>query len=209
MMRTALLLTLPLLAACGARRLPDDLLRRLPYQTRIELLEAENELALVRDRVDESANDRTRAREALRRARARLDAAEDEEARAPDTVSREVAQLALEEARARVEHLRAKQRLQGELHAVEEHAWRCALDRFELARLLAARKVKLAGSEALEPREFEAQAAECEAEVKAERAALTGAQAAERTAREAWEARKAALAKRTFDARASPYVEAL
>jgi hypothetical protein len=33
--------------------------------------------------------------------------------------------------------------------------------------------------------------------------------AQEKTAREAWEVKKAALAKKTFDARASPYVENL
>lgn len=211
-MKRILLLTLPLLAACGpayGRRVPDKLVQRLPYETRIELLEAENALALSIDKVDESANEIARARDNIRRAKSRLGAAEDEEDRAPDATAREVAKLAIEEARARVEYLRARQRLNVGLHEVEQLALRCAFARFELSRLTAARKAKVEGSEALEPKDFEEQVAECEADVKAERAELAEDTSEEKAAREAWEVKKAALAKKTFDARASPYVEAL
>ncbi len=211
-MKRILLLILPLLAACGpayGTRVPDRLVQRLPYETRIELLEAENALALSIDKVDESANEIARARDNIRRAKSRLAAAEDEEDRAPDATSREVAKLAIEEAEARVEYLRARQRLNVGLHEVEQLALRCAFARFELARLTAARKAKVEGSEGLEPKDFEEQVSECEAEVKAERAELAEGSAEEKAAREAWEVKKAALAKKTFDARASPYVEAL
>lgn len=211
-MKRILLLTLPLLAACGpaySMRVPDRLVQRLPYETRIELLEAENALALAIDKVDESANEIARARDNIRRARSRLSAAEDEEDRAPDATSREVAKLAIEEAEARVEYLRARQRLNVGLHEVEQLALRCAFARFELSRLTAARKAKVEGSEGLEPKDFEEQVAECEADVKAERAELAEDTSEEKAAREAWEVKKAALAKKTFDARASPYVEAL
>lgn len=211
-MKRIVLLTLPLLAACGpayGTRVPDRLVERLPYETRIELLEAENDLALAIDKVDESANEILRAREHLRRAKSRLEAAEDEEDRAADATAREVAQLAIAEAEARVKYLRAKQRLNVGLHDVERLALRCAFARFELARLTAARKAKVEGSESLDPKDFEQQVAECEAEVKEERADLAEDISEEKAAREAWEARKAALAKKTFDARASPYVEEL
>ena len=211
-MKRILLLTLPLLAACGpaySMRVPDRLVQRLPYETRIELLEAENALALAIDKVDESANEIARARDNIRRAKSRLAAAEDEEDRAPDATSREVAKLAIEEAEARVEYLRARQRLNVGLHEVEQLALRCAFARFELSRLTAARKAKVEGSEGLEPKDFEEQVAECEADVKAERAELAEDTSEEKAAREAWEVKKAALAKKTFDARASPYVEAL
>jgi hypothetical protein len=212
MKRTVLPVLLLLAAACGPRygmRVPDKLVAKLPYESRIELLESENDLALAIDTVDEASNEVLRARDAIRRAKGRESAAEEEENRAADAASKEVAKLAIEEARARVEYLRAKQRLNVGRRDVEQLALRCAFARFELARLQATRKAKVEGSEKLEPKEYEGQVSKCEAEVKEERAALAKDIAQEKTAREAWEVKKAALAKKTFDARASPYVENL
>ncbi|RKH45230.1 hypothetical protein [Corallococcus sicarius] len=212
-MKRTLLLSLTLLAsACGPRygmRVPDSLVKKLPYETRIELLEAENDLALAIDRVDETDNEVNRARENIRRAKSRQEAAEDEEDRAPDASSREVAQLAIAESEARVEYLRAHQRLNVGLRDVEKLSLRCAFSKFELARLTAARKAKVEGSERLDPKDYEEQVSECEAAVKEERAELAEDTKEAQTAKEAWEAKKAALAKKTFDARASPYVENL
>jgi hypothetical protein len=211
-MKRILLITLPLLAACGPRygmRVPDDVVKKLPYETRVELLEAENDLALAIDKVDQAGSEILRARDNIRRARSRAEAAEQELDRAEDTVSKEVAQLTIEEAEARVDYLRARQRLNVALLEVEQLALRCAFSRFELARMTAARKAKVEGSEELEPKEFEAQVGSCDAEVKEERAGLGEDTADEKAAREAWEKKKAALAKKTFDARTSPYVENL
>jgi hypothetical protein len=211
-MKRILLLTLPLLAACGPRygmRVPDDMVKKLPYETRIELLEAENDLALAIDKVDQASSEILRARDNIRRARSRAKAAEAELDRAESPISKEVAQLTIDEAEARVVFLRARQHLNVSLLDVEHLALRCAFSRFELARVTAARKAKVEGSEELDPKEFEAQATECDGAVKEERAGLGSDTAEEKTAREAWEAKKAALAKKTFDARTSPYVENL
>ncbi|MBJ6761109.1 hypothetical protein JGU66_10075 [Myxococcaceae bacterium JPH2] len=212
-MKSSFLIALSLLAvACGPRygmRVPDGLVKKLPYESRIELLEAENDLALAIDRVDEADNEINRARDNIRRAKSRQAAAEDEVDRATDEVSREVAKLAIEEAEARVTFLRAHQRLNVGLRDVEKLARQCAFAKFELARLTAARKAKVPGSEKLDPKEFEQQVSECDAGVKAERADLAEDTKEEQTARGAWETKKAALAKKTFDARASPYVENL
>ncbi|AKF79959.1 hypothetical protein MFUL124B02_07415 [Myxococcus fulvus 124B02] len=212
-MKHLLLLTLPLLAAgCGSSygmKVPNSLVKKLPFEVRIELLEAENELALAVDKVDEANNEIDRARDNIRRAKDRQEAAEDEVDRATDEVSREVAKLAIEESEARVEYLRAKQRLSVGLRDVSELARDCAFAKFELAKLTSARKAKVQGSEELDPKEYEEQVAECEAEVKSERAELAEEEKEEKAAREAWEAKKTALAKKTFDARASPYVENL
>ena len=73
-MKRIVLLTLPLLAACGPRygmRVPDSMEKKLPYEARIELLEAENDLALSIDKVDEADNEIGRARDNIRRARSR------------------------------------------------------------------------------------------------------------------------------------------
>ncbi|WP_257453054.1 hypothetical protein [Archangium lipolyticum] len=212
MKRTVLPVLLLLAAACGPRygmRVPDQLVSKLPYESRIELLESENDLALAIDTVDEASNEVLRARDAIRRAKARESAAEEEEDRAPDAASREVAKLAIEEARARVAYLRAKQRLNVGLRDVEQLSLRCAFARYELARLQSTRKAKVEGSEKLDVKKYEGQVSKCEAEVKEERGELAEDIAQEKTAREAWEVKKAALAKKTFDARASPYVEKL
>jgi len=211
-MKRILLFALPLLAACGPRygmRVPDDMVKKLPYETRIELLEAENDLALAIDKVDEASSEIGRARDNIRRARSRAKAAESELDRAEDTVSKEVAQLTIDEAEARVDYLRARQHLNVALLDVEQLALRCAFAKFELARVTAARKAKVEGSEELDPKKFETQVADCEAAVKEERAGLGSNTAEEKAAREAWEGKKAALAKKTFDARTSPYVENL
>ena len=100
-MKRLLLLTLPLLAACGPRygmRVPDDMVKKLPYETRIELLEAENALALAIDKVDQASSEIVRARDNIRRARSRAKAAESELDKAEDSVSKEVAQLTIDEA---------------------------------------------------------------------------------------------------------------
>ncbi|MCE9669390.1 hypothetical protein LY474_16390 [Myxococcus stipitatus] len=212
MKRFVLFMLFSLLAGCGPRygmKVPGSLEKKLPFEVRIELLEAENELALAVDKVDESHNEIDRARDNIRRARSRLDAAEDEVDRATDEVSRDVAKLAIAEAEARVDYLRARQRLSVGLRDVAELSLRCAFAKFELARLTAARKAKVEGSEKLDPKDFEEQVNECEAEVKEERADLAEDEKEEKAAREAWEAKKSALARKTFDARASPYVENL
>jgi hypothetical protein len=83
----------------------------------------------------------------------------------------------------------------------------CAWAKNELAKLTAARKAKVNGAEKLDLKEFEAQPKACQTEVVAyqlrvtERAKRASAQKAQ------WEARKTSLAQKTFDARASPYVE--
>lgn len=200
------------LTGCSPRygkRVPDALIERLPYENRIELLEAENDLAIAIDRMDEATSEIARARDALRRAKTRRSEAEDEVDRAEDDNSREVAQLAVEEAEARVEYLRARQNLNVSREDIEQLALRCSFARFELARLAATRKAKVEGSEELDVKSFEDQVAQCDAEVKEERADLEGQNKEEQVAREQWNEKKAALAKKTFDARASPYVEQL
>ena len=199
------------LTGCAGKygqRVPDAMVSKLPFEARIELLESENELALAVDRRDEAQNEILRTREALRRAKSRRDDAKAEVKRAKDAPSLEVADLALAEADARLHFLRARQKVTGAVADVEELALRCALARFELSRLSAARKAKVEGSEKLDPLEFEAQAKACEADVVARRAKVKEGRAAEaEAARAQWETHKNALAKKTFDARASPWVE--
>lgn len=204
------LLAVTALAACGppySRTVPRELVARLSYESRIELLEAENDLALAVDKLDEARNEVLRTRAALRRARDRNHAAHREAGQARDELSREVARLAIHEAEARAEYLRARQDVNVKVEELEELGLRCAFARFQVARLGVARKAKVEGSERLRPEEFDAQVKACEEDVARRKKGLAERIQRADKLKAAWEEKKGALAKKTFDARASPYVE--
>jgi hypothetical protein len=207
-MKTRLLLGCALVAmACGIRRVPDAIIEKLPYEARIELLEAENDLALAVDRLDEAHNEVMRTKELIHRGKDRLGAAQSEVSAAADALSREVAELAVVEGDARVQYLRAKQRLNVKEEDLAALFVRCAYTRFEQSRLTAARKAKLEGSEALDPAEFDAQVKACDTKHDEAKAEMKETKDEARTLRTSWDETREKLAKKTFDARASPYVE--
>ncbi len=192
---------------CGLKRVPLNVLEKLPYEAKIELLEAENELALAVDRLDEAHAEVSRAREQIRRGKDRFSAAQDEVRAAGDKGSQEVAQLAVVEADKRVEWHRAKQRLNVREEDLAEQNLVCAQARYEVARLAAARKAKLEGSERLDPATFDEQLKRCEADYAQLKEKSKESSAEAQTIRSEWDQARAALAKKTFDARASPFVE--
>jgi hypothetical protein len=206
-MNRVTLCTVLLLTGCGLKRVPIDVLDQLPYEARIELLEAENELALAVDRLDEAHAEIARARDQLRRGKDRLSDAEKEVRIAAERTSQEVAELAVAEADKRVEYLRAKQKVNGRDEELAQQNLTCAQARYEVARLTAARKAKLKGSESLDPAQYEAQVQACEADLASFKERAKGTSTEAEAMRSAWDQARAALAKKTFDARASPYVE--
>ena len=208
MKKTLMLLAVGALAAgCGIKRVPDSIIDKLPYEARIELLEAENDLAIAVDRVDETHTEWVRTRDLIRRGKDRLKAAESEVSAASDALTREVAGLAVTEADARVRYLKAKQRVNVKEEDLAQMFLTCAFTRFEQSRLTAARKAKLEGSEALDPAFFEAQVKSCDAKYDEAKALTKETKDAALTLRTEWDQTKEKLAKKTFDARASPYVE--
>ncbi|HVE85778.1 MAG TPA: hypothetical protein VND93_23145 [Myxococcales bacterium] len=201
---------LALCAGCGpryARKVPGELVAKLPYEVRIELLEAENDLGVAVDQRDEAENEVLRTRNAIRRARDRKTAAEREVGEANDAVSREVARLAVDEAGARIEYLRARQDANVAAQERDDLALECAWARYELAKLNAARKAKVEGAEKLPLKDFEEQPKQCQADVVNRQLRVTQEIKKAETARADWDSKKSALAKKTFDTRASPYVE--
>lgn len=195
------------LSACGLKRVPNDVLERLPYEAKIELLEAENDLALAVDRLDEAHAEVTRTRDQLRRAKDRESAAEKEISAASDQLSKEVAELAVVEAEARVEWLRAKQRSNVREETLSDQNLECAHARFELTKLTSAKKAKLEGSEVLDGAKFDEQVKACDEKYAELKEKLKASDAEAEAQRAAWDKAKADLAKKTFDARASPFVE--
>lgn len=203
------LLSLLLLVApgCGLRRVPGEVLERLPYEAKIELLESENDLALAVDRLDEASAEVARTRDQIRRGKERLDAAKTEVSAAHDDVSREVAKLAVTEADARVEWLRASQRSHVREEDLSQKNLECAHARYEQVKLASVRKAKLEGLEKLDPAKFEQQVKDCDEAYAALKDKLKATDAEAEQVRAQWDQARAALAKKTFDARASPYVE--
>lgn len=194
-------------SGCGVKRVPDTIIAKLPYEARIELLEAENDLAVAVDRLDESRNEVVRTKDLIRRAKDRLGSAKSEVGAASDQVSKDVAELAVTEGEARLEYLRAKQDVNREEEKLAEVFLTCAMSKFEQSRLAAARKAKVEGSEALSPEDFEEQVKSCDTKYTERRAAAKEVAARAETVKGTWESAKASLAKKTFDARASPFVE--
>jgi hypothetical protein len=210
--RTATLWMVLGVLGCGSkygRTVPDDMVGKLSYENKIDLVEAENDLFVAYDKVDESENEVLRTRDLIRRAKKSEGLASDEIGQARDPTSKEVAQLAREEAQARVDYLRARQDLNVRNRELEEQNRQCAVARYQLARLTAVRKVKVPGSERYDPKEFEHQVKLCEAELADRKKRSKPDQDRLEKARAEWEKKRDVLARKTFDARASPFVEKL
>ncbi|MER2560403.1 MAG: hypothetical protein ABTQ32_06785 [Myxococcaceae bacterium] len=202
-----LVVALAAFGACGVKRVPQTILENLPYEAKIELLESENDLALAVDRLDEARAEVARTREQIRRAKDRYSAAKSEISAATDALSREVAELAVVESDARVEWLRARQRVNVREESLADQNMTCALARHEQSRLTAARKAKLEGSEDYDPATFDQQVKDCDADYAALKEKLKETNTEADAVRAEWEKARSALAKKTFDARASPFVE--
>ncbi|MBM4777385.1 MAG: hypothetical protein GQE15_06745 [Archangiaceae bacterium] len=202
-----LVVALAALGACGVKRVPQTILENLPYEAKIELLESENDLALAVDRLDEARAEVARTREQIRRAKDRYSAAKSEVSAAADNLSKEVAELAVIESDARVEWLRARQRVNVREESLADQNMTCALARHEQSRLTAARKAKLEGSEDYDPAVFDQQVKDCDADYAALKEKLKETNTEADAVRAEWEKARSALAKKTFDARASPFVE--
>lgn len=202
-----LVVALAALGACGVKRVPQTILENLPYEAKIELLESENDLALAVDRLDEARAEVARTREQIRRAKDRYSAAKSEVNAAADALSKEVAELAVVESDARVEWLRARQRVNVREESLADQNMTCALARHEQSRLTAARKAKLEGSEDYDPATFDQQVKDCDADYAALKEKLKETNTEADAVRAEWEKARSALAKKTFDARASPFVE--
>ena len=201
-----------LAAGCGGkygRTVPDDLVNKLTYEDKVDLVEAENDLFVAYDKVDDAENEILRTRDQIRRAKKSESLASEEIGLARDQVSKELASLARDEAQARVEYLRAKQDLNVRNRGLDELNRTCAVTRYQLARLTAVRKVKVPGSERYDPKDFERQARQCEAELADQRKASKPEQERTEKARAEWEKKRDVVARKTFDARASPFVEKL
>lgn len=210
--RTTALWMLLLLAGCGGkygRKVPDDMVNKLTYEDKVDLVEAENDLFVAYDRVDDAENEILRTRDQIRRAKKSESLAGGEIGQAKDQPTKDLAVLARDEAQARVEYLRAKQDLNVRNRELDELNRTCAITRYQAARLTAVRKVKVPGSERYDPKDFERQVKQCEGELADRKKAAQPQRERMEKARAEWEKKRDVVARKTFDARASPFVEKL
>jgi chromosome segregation ATPase len=210
---SAVLLPAGLLTGCGGAvslRVKPALVKALPVETRIDLLDAENAMFASIDAVDES-------KETLEQAEAELDASDDriDEARAQkkkaqkgnDAAAADIAELAINEARERQKFLKVDLKvLEGDLH-VKEAELDAARGRFELARAQAVKKVNLDGSQKLKLEEFQAQVDKLDARVAKVKESATALRGVADTQRQSWTESRNALSHATGGAQGSTWVE--
>ncbi|MGA9523110.1 MAG: hypothetical protein WBV82_16700 [Myxococcaceae bacterium] len=186
-------LPLVLLVGCvpgRGQRVPEETLARIPFAGRVELLDAEDELALAHQRVAEAARDQEKLQEEIRDAEAHLDTAE---AAARRQKSPKLEQLAVDEARARLKYLYARDDAEKRNRKAAELQLQCAEARLELARVKVAQKAKIEGADQLPVEQFEKQVDRCSAQLEERHVELRTQQAQMRAARSDWEARRLAL----------------
>jgi hypothetical protein len=157
---TTALWALLLLAGCSGkygRTVPDDMVNKLTYEDKVDLVEAENDLfRRLRPRRRRGERDPPHPRSDSPGEEVRI-ARRGEIGQAKDPNTKELAVLSRDEAQARVEYLRARQDWNVRNRELDELNRTCAVTRYQLARLTAVRKVKVPGSERYDPKDFDRQ----------------------------------------------------
>lgn len=210
---TALLAGLVLLGGCAGpikERVKPDLVKALPMESRIELLDAENGLFAAIDALDEARSDLSDAEQAADAAGERIDEAKDQRKKASkegNATGESIAELAITEAKARKDFLQVQLKvLRAQVHVKE-----CELDaargRYELAKAKEVKRVNLEGAEKLKVEDFEAQVQKLDDRVKQAQADADQAKSDAETEKKAWDDSRQALAHATGGAQGSAFVE--
>jgi hypothetical protein len=208
-----LLLLASFIAACGpsvSLRVEERSLRDLPLESRLDLLDAENDLFAAIDRRDDGEQVIDDAKIALRRADQRVSEAEhnlDQARNRRDTAGVEVGKLAIDEAKA---HRRVQDwelDLARDALDVEEARLLVAQARFERAKAEVARKAKTAGAAELKLKDFDRQVDELQKHVKDVQTDSDKERKKSEKDRQKWLALSHKLAELTGGAQGSPWVE--
>jgi chromosome segregation ATPase len=212
-MKRLALVMVAVLAGCGgpvSLRVKSKLVKALPVESRIDLLDSENALFAAIDNVDET-------RDALETAEADYDAAGDRigEAKdqrkkaheAKDSGAQDVAELAIVEAEQRKNYLKVQLKVLRKDLELAEAELDVARGRNELSKAEAVKKAALDGSQKLKVEEFEAQVAKLEERVKAMHDKADALRQEADTQKQTWTDSRAALAKASGGAQGSAWVE--
>lgn len=213
MKRLALALLALSTAACAGpikERVKPDLVKALPVESRIELLDAENGLFAAIDALDEARGDLGDAEQEADAADDRIDEAKDQRKKASkegDATAQSIAELAIAEAKARKEYLHVQLKVLRGAVKVKECELDAARGRYELAKAHEVKRVNLEGAEKLKVEDFDAQVQKLEDRVKAAQAEVDQARADIEPDKKAWDDSRQALAHATGGAQGSAFVE--
>lgn len=209
-LRTILLGLGMLAAGCGHVRVDTRAVESLPLEVKLDLIEAENDLFIAVDAVDEAQTRALDAREDLRRARKRVDEAEEAlkaAKRSKDPKLLEVAKLAVKEAEQREDFLDTWVDIQWDLLDVEQLELAAARARFERVKAQAVKKANVKGAEKIDLKDFDEEVARREKRAERAKGKVKKAIAKAEKEREAWNETRRLLAEKSGGGQGSPWVQ--
>ena len=164
----AVLFALTLLAGCGLMRVDESAVQRLPLEAKLDLIEAENDLFIAVDAVDEAATrvletreDEKKADNAISEAGEALSQAE----QVKDQKLIDISQLSVTEGRQHRDFLSAWEDVMWAQLDVEKAKLELARGRYEKARAQAVKKANVMGAQSIKVEDFDKQVKEYEATV--------------------------------------------
>ncbi len=199
-----------LLGGCGLLRVDERAVALLPLESKLDLIEAENDLFIAIDAVDEAANKVNETKDDYANADRRIGEAKEALAQAEEAKDAklvEVGKLSLQESRDRKEFLSYYVDVMWALLDVEKAKLDLARARYERTRAQAVKKANVAGAQDVNLKDFDAQVVAWEAEVKARTQKASLANTAAEKVRGTWYATRRVLAQKTGGAQGSPWVE--
>ena len=208
-MRTLFALAL-LASGCAGVQVDPRSVDRLPLEVKLDLIEAENEMFMAVDALDEQGAKALDAREQYRRSTDRIQEAKevlDQAGRSKDKKQQEVAQLALKESRERREFLDLWSDVQFALLDVEKARLEASRARLERTKAKAVKKANVPGAEKIDPAQFDKAVAKAEAEVKLASDRADQKKAGAEKLRGGWMNTRRDLALRTGGGQGSPWVQ--
>jgi hypothetical protein len=195
---------------CGHARVSEKSLAALPLEAKLDLVEAENDLFIAVDAVDEAANRVMETREEYARSGERIREAKEalklaEASRDPKHV--EIAELSIQESKERRAWLDAWLSVQWALLDAEKAKLELARGRYERTQAQTVKKANVQGAEKINLADFDGRVADLEADGKrAMGKAQKEAQSAEKV-KDAWSATRHTLAQKTGGGLGSAWVE--
>ncbi len=184
---------------------PGWVVRKMSYEGRLWLLDAEEELAVAQLKLEEAEAEHERARKARASAERKLARA----AKAVEAVDAEkdAPTLAANEAEAFLEYALAAEAQAADRVELERLSLHCARARYELAKIQVAKKVRLADADELDEAPLAKQARRCEEDLEELRDQSRQLEVRVSRARAEWERRRSQLSQRVSLARPGPYLE--
>lgn len=204
------LLALAALSGCGHSRVGEKSFAALPLESKLHLIEAENDLFVAVDAVDEASIRVRDTREEYEKSDERVRAAKEAMKLAEGAKDRtylEIAQLSFQESKERRAWLGAWLEVQRKLLEAEKAKLELARGRFERTKVQIAKGAHVAGAQKVATADSDPRIAKLEADAKrATDRAQKEAESAEK-AKSVWSATRRALSKKTGGGQGSPWVE--